>query len=217
MRARQAQQAQLGDVERAERDRLSRLARARAEGVQQRPVGRVKEGEQAEDPADRPVQRRRVLDQLRENQTADRGQRQPRDVTGRIRGAVIGFLMVAAFVGLAIFAWVETRLQAASRSSAASVLQAAGFAGGGFLIFLITYRVLTPGTGVRLRDHVPGAVTFTIAWLALTAVGGLVFTQLIENSTALYGAIGGIFGLLAFLYAANWSLLSMRATRSGSR
>jgi len=96
---------------------------------------------------------------------------------------------------------------------------------------LITYRVLTPGTGVRLRDHVPGAVTFTIAWLALTAVGGLVFTQLIENSTALYGAIGGIFGLLAFLYAAYWSLLigaelsavlmgrrrSMRATRSGSR
>jgi uncharacterized BrkB/YihY/UPF0761 family membrane protein len=34
-----------------------------------------------------------------------------------------------------------------------------------------------------------------------------VFTQLIQNSTALYGTIGGIFGLLAFLYATMWSLL----------
>ena len=41
----------------------------------------------------------------------------------------------------------------------------------------------------------------------LTAVGGLVFTRLIQKSTVLYGTIGGIFGLLAFLYATMWSLL----------
>jgi hypothetical protein len=45
------------------------------------------------------------------------------------------------------------------------------------------------------------------ALLALTAVGGLVFTKLIKNATVLYGTIGGIFGSLAFLYATMWSLL----------
>ena len=33
------------------------------------------------------------------------------------------------------------------------------------------------------------------------------FTQPIQNSTALYGTPGGIFGLLVFLYATMWSLL----------
>jgi uncharacterized BrkB/YihY/UPF0761 family membrane protein len=128
-------------------------------------------------------------------------------LTGRIRGTVIGVLMVAAFVALALFTGVEARLQATHRTTIASLFQAAAFAFGGFALFLITYRLLTPGKGLRLRDHLPGAVAFTIAWLALTAVGGLVFTQLIQNSTALYGTIGGIFGLLAFLYATMWSLL----------
>jgi membrane protein len=294
-RARQEQQAQLGDVERAERDRLSQLARDRADSLRQRlherfprvpvrfvaPVAEVAARPRIDDLsthagaltygsflaipplllfasavvgfvlAGHPETAQKAVDELvrlvpglgsvvtTQVRAAVDGRvtlgvlgligllwsasgyasrlRHALGIifrtewsgllTGRIRGAVIGFLMVAAFVGLAAFAWVETRLQAASRSSAASVLQAAGFAGGGFLIFLITYRVLTPGKGMRLRDHIPGAVTFTIAWLALTAVGGLVFTQLIENSTALYGTIGGIFGLLAFLYAANFSLL----------
>ena len=126
---------------------------------------------------------------------------------GRIRGTVIGLLMVAAFVALAVFAGLEAWLEANHRATVASLFQAGAFAFGGFALFLITYRVLTPGKGIRLRDHLPGAAAFTIAWLVLTALGGLVFTRLIENSTVLYGTIGGIFGLLAFLYATMWSLL----------
>ena len=75
------------------------------------------------------------------------------------------------------------------------------------MLFLITYRVLTPGKGITLRNHVPGAAVFTVAWLALTALGGLIFAELIQQSTVLYGTIGGIFGFLAFLYATMWSLL----------
>ena len=128
-------------------------------------------------------------------------------LTGRIRGTVIGVLMVAAFVALALFTGVEARLQATHRTTIASLFQATAFAFGGFALFLIAYRLLTPGKGLRLRDHLPGAAAFTIAWLALTALGELVFTRLIQNSTALYGTIGGIFGLLAYLYATMWSLL----------
>jgi len=129
-------------------------------------------------------------------------------LTGRIRGTVIGLLMVAAFVALAVFAAVEAWLQVNHRAAALTVLVEFGaFAAGGFVLFLVTYRLLTPGKGITLRDHVPGAVVFTVAWLVLTALGGLVFADLIQQSTVLYGTIGGIFGFLAFLYATMWSLL----------
>jgi YihY family inner membrane protein len=129
-------------------------------------------------------------------------------LTGRIRGTVIGFLMVAAFVALAVFTGLEAWLQSSHRATIASLFQFGAFAIGGFLLFLVTYRLLTPGSGISLRDHLPGAVAFTVAWLALTAVGGVVFTRLIENSTVLYGTIGAIFGLLAFLYTTMWLLLT---------
>jgi YihY family inner membrane protein len=128
-------------------------------------------------------------------------------LTGRIWGSVLGFLMVAAFAALAVFTTIEARLQAQHRATLAFFWQFGVCAAGGFVLFLITYRLLTPGKGIRLRDHLPGAVLFTVAWLALTAVGGLVFTKLIKNATVLYGTIGGIFGFLAFLYATMWSLL----------
>jgi membrane protein len=129
-------------------------------------------------------------------------------LTGRIKGTVIGLLMVAAFVALAAFTAIEAKLQTDHRATLAALFQFGAFAVGGFVLFLITYRLLTPGKGIRLRNHVPGAVAFTIAWLALTALGGLVFAELIQKSTALYGTIGGIFGFLAFLYATMWSLLT---------
>jgi membrane protein len=127
-------------------------------------------------------------------------------LTGRIKGAVIGLLMVAALIALAVFTAIDAELQTEHRATLA-LFQFGAFAGGGFVLFLLTYRLLTPGKGITLRDHLPGAVVFTVAWLALTAVGGLIFAELIRKSTVLYGTIGGIFGFLAFLYATMWSLL----------
>jgi hypothetical protein len=53
-------------------------------------------------------------------------------LTGRIRGTVIGVLMVAAFVALSLFTGLEARLQATHRTTIASLFQAAAFAFGGF-------------------------------------------------------------------------------------
>jgi membrane protein len=128
-------------------------------------------------------------------------------LTGRIRGTVIGLLMVAAFVALAAFTAIEAQLSKDHGATLAAVFESAAFAVGGFVLFLVTYRLLTPGKGITLRDHVPGALVFTVAWLVLTALGGLIFAELIQKSTALYGTIGGIFGFIAFLYATMWSLL----------
>jgi len=129
-------------------------------------------------------------------------------ILGRFRGMVFGVVLVAALAALAIV----TGLMA----------WAAGSGGWGVLIrvpmlvilavgelgfFTLTYRLLTPGPGPTFREHLPGGVVFTIGWEGVKLASGLVFSRLIANSTALYGTVGGVFGLIASLYATMWLLL----------
>jgi membrane protein len=80
------------------------------------------------------------------------------------------------------------------------------------LVFWAAYLLFTPA-GVAARDHVPGALAATLAWVALIVLGELFVDRYVRNATALYGTIGALFGLLlfirlaatAFLYAAELS------------
>jgi membrane protein len=76
-----------------------------------------------------------------------------------------------------------------------------------FVVFLFAYRVLTPGDGPKLRGHVSGALLFTVGFAFARAVGETYVANVVTRTTALYGAIGAIFGLLAFLYATMWLFL----------
>ena len=76
-----------------------------------------------------------------------------------------------------------------------------------FVVFLFVYRVLTPGDGPKLRGHVKGALLFTVGFAIARAVGETYVANVVARTTALYGAIGAIFGLLAFLYATMWLFL----------
>jgi membrane protein len=76
-----------------------------------------------------------------------------------------------------------------------------------FVVFLFAYRVLTPGDGPTLRGHVKGALLFTVGFTIARAVGETYVANVVARTTALYGAIGAIFGLLAFLYATMWLFL----------
>ena len=76
-----------------------------------------------------------------------------------------------------------------------------------FIVFLFTYRVLTPGNGPTLRGHMKGALLFTVGFTIARAVGETYVANVVARTTALYGAIGAIFGLLAFLYATMWLFL----------
>lgn len=76
-----------------------------------------------------------------------------------------------------------------------------------FVVFLFAYRVLTPGDGPTLRGHVKGALLFTVGFAIARAVGETYVANVVTRATALYGAIGAIFGLLAFLYATMWLFL----------
>ena len=77
----------------------------------------------------------------------------------------------------------------------------------GAAIWGTVYRLLTPSPGPRLREHLPGALVFTVGFLVLERFGAAYVTGVVTRSTALYGTIGAIFGLLAFLYAVMWLFL----------
>ncbi len=75
---------------------------------------------------------------------------------------------------------------------------AAGFAvDAGF--FLAVYRTLTPGRGPSLRGHLPGAMLMASGWTLLKLAGSWYTIRLVAHATALYGTVGGVFGLLAIL------------------
>lgn len=129
-------------------------------------------------------------------------------VVGRLSGALFGVPVVILLVGFATsVAWV-TRLRLAGTIGVITEVGVfAVLAILGAAIWATVYRLLTPSPGPRLREHLPGALVFTVGFLALERFGAAYVTGVVTRSTALYGTIGAIFGLLAFLYATMWLFL----------
>jgi membrane protein len=126
-------------------------------------------------------------------------------VTGRFSATLVGVPAFIGFVALGAAAGLIRSLHvpwwADLFVAIAFVAVAAGF-------FLLIYWALTPGPGKpSLRDHVPGALSFAVAAAFLESVGGRYVAYVIAHTTALYGTIGTVFGLLAFLYMTMWLFL----------
>lgn len=133
-------------------------------------------------------------------------------LTGLVTGRVAAlFLAAPLFVALIAFVLV---------SVVGSLLRELGIAGtlvegatsilllvAGALVWAIVYRLLTPGPGPRLMHHLPGAAAFSLAFLILERFGAVYVGAVVARSEALYGAIGAIFGLFAFLYIMMWLFL----------
>jgi uncharacterized BrkB/YihY/UPF0761 family membrane protein len=130
----------------------------------------------------------------------------PHLFTGRISGTLIGIPSFAGFLGLiALVQWSIAK----NLPAWASVLASVGVLILAAVLFLFVYWALTPpGTNrPRLRDHIPGALVCGIGGTLLQRVGGAYIARVIGHTTALYGAIGTIFGLLAFIYVMMWMFL----------
>jgi uncharacterized BrkB/YihY/UPF0761 family membrane protein len=128
--------------------------------------------------------------------------------TGRVVGALIGLFVVVSLAGVAVLAGLQTWVDGPWSNG---FLVGLGFQLaillGQFAFVLLTYRVLTPGEGPGLRDHVLGAVVFIVGFEILLVAGDIYFAALVSKSSALYGALGGLFGAIAFLYSSAWLLL----------
>ena len=71
-----------------------------------------------------------------------------------------------------------------------------------FVLFLLAYAVLTPGS-IGWRPHLPGALAMTFGWELFKLAGGLLLTYYVSKATLLYGTIGAVVGLLLFLRLAS--------------
>jgi membrane protein len=129
-------------------------------------------------------------------------------VFGRLTAALFGTPILLLVVGIIVLGSVVTGLQLVGVS--ALVAEAGTVALLAVLTFAMvaaTYRLLTPGHGPSLREHLPGCSLFTVGWFVIHMVGAEYVSYVVTKTTALYGAIGAIFGLLAFLYMTMWWLL----------
>ncbi len=66
-------------------------------------------------------------------------------------------------------------------------------------LWLWTFQALTPRKGLPWRTHLPGAILGAVGFEILKIVGGVYVPRLVGSSSALYGSLGVIFALLAWL------------------
>jgi membrane protein len=128
--------------------------------------------------------------------------------SGRLVGALIGLFVVVSLLGVVILSGLQTWVDGPwSNGFLSNLAFQVAILLGQFVFILVTYRVFTPGEGPRLRDHVLGAVVFIVGFEALLVLGDIYFGAVVSKSSALFGALGGLFGAIAFLYSTAWLLL----------
>jgi membrane protein len=129
-------------------------------------------------------------------------------VFGRVSAGLLGTPIVLLFILLAAAGSLSAGLRIVGDIRLVSELVTfVALAVASIAFTLLTYRLLTPGAGPRLVEHLPGSILFTAGWLVLHALGAEYVTRVVAKTTALYGTIGAIFGVLAFLYLTMWWLL----------
>ena len=129
-------------------------------------------------------------------------------VFGRVSAAIVGTPIVLFLVALTAIGGLAAGLRIlGSVSWITEILTSAALGLVVFAFILICYRLLTPGQGPTVRDHLPGSALFTLGWVVLHLIGAEYVARVVARSTALYGAIGAIFGVLAFFYLTMWWLL----------
>jgi membrane protein len=128
--------------------------------------------------------------------------------TGRVVGALMGLFVVVSLLGVAILSALQTWADGPwSNGFLSGLAFQSAILAGQFAFILLTYRVFTPGDGPRLRDHLLGTGAFILGFESLIVIGDLYFGAVVSKSSALFGALGGLFGAIAFLYATAWLLL----------
>jgi membrane protein len=113
------------------------------------------------------------------------------------KGKVVGLLWVAG-VGLLFLASLALGPAIAALPGPATVPAVAAGLLLDVLLFLWMFRALT-AVSVPWRDHLPGAILAAIGLEVLKLVGSVYVPRLVSSSSALYGSLGVVFAILAWL------------------
>ena len=130
-------------------------------------------------------------------------------VTGRFGGFVAGIPLLVLLVAYgAAASWLTAHGATGVVGVAVDVGTFVALLVAGLLVWTTVYRWMTPGADrPSWREHLVGGAVFTIAFLGLEAFGAVYVERVVTKSRALYGAIGALFGLFAFLYLMMWLFL----------
>ncbi len=119
---------------------------------------------------------------------------------GQVRAlVVVGFLALA---GAAVSGSVGVDISNGVEALVRSVLGTALAFGLDFLLFLLAYRLFTPGEGPRWSVLVPGSLLAAAGWTALKVFGATYVANQAQTASDNFGALGSIIGLLLLLYLA---------------
>ena len=134
------------------------------------------------------------------------GQRK-RAITNRFRALAVTLGLGTALIATIVAGAVLEGLNFHGLIGAIRLVYQAGILLLEFGYFFLAYWLLTPGTEIRARDHLPGTVVLTAGFFVLKVVGGLIFSYTVKRSQDLYGAIGAVFGLLLIIRLGMWLFL----------
>lgn len=120
------------------------------------------------------------------------------------RGQVVALAVVGTFalagaavagsVGVDLSNGVGSALSSSLRLGLAFVLDVA--------LFLLAYRLFTPGPGPAWHTLLPGSLLAGAGWTALKLFGTSYITSQASRADSQYGALGSIIGLLILFYLA---------------
>ena len=119
---------------------------------------------------------------------------------GQLRAvAVVGAFALA---GAAVSGSVGVDISNGVEGLLVSILGIAVAFGLDFLLFLLAYRLFTPGPGPDWHTLVPGSLLAATGWVTLKIVGATYVSNQASSAESSYGALGPIIGLLLLLYLA---------------
>jgi uncharacterized BrkB/YihY/UPF0761 family membrane protein len=128
-------------------------------------------------------------------------------VRGGLRSIAMTLGLILLIGALPIVTGIVSAIRA--RAGIEQPLQILGFAGVAALefgLFLLSYRVLTPGR-IGWREHLPGTLVMTAGWDLFKLAGGVFLSAYLSRATLLYGTIGSVVALLVVLRGATWLYL----------
>jgi YihY family inner membrane protein len=124
------------------------------------------------------------------------GRQRPSFWARQVRGLL---LLVVFAVGLAAASLLTWLGSFGGRAVAVALANLAAAAAVNVGLFLLAFRVLTPGQ-IPTRQLVAGALVAGVAWQVLQAVGGYLVSHYLRHTSQVYGVFAIVLGLLFWLY-----------------
>jgi uncharacterized BrkB/YihY/UPF0761 family membrane protein len=124
------------------------------------------------------------------------GRQRPSFWARQVRGLLLLLVFAVGLAAASLLTWLGSF---GGRAVAVALANLAAAAAVNVGLFLLAFRVLTPGQ-ILTRQLVAGALVAGVAWQVLQAVGGYLVSHYLRHTSQVYGVFAIVLGLLFWLY-----------------